>query len=141
VSGRTRRGRTAVSQQHRGGGQRRGQPPRPRGEGGPFPAREHPSSGGGRQSSGDRQRAVGEDRRAEAAKAAAGMHRELIAGELGISARTVDQHFATMFQRARAESRVELIAKCFAAGVLLPGSSAAEWQPVWSGKRCLASRS
>jgi hypothetical protein len=69
------------------------------------------------------------------------MHRELIAGELGISARTVDQHFATMFQRARAESRVELIAKCFAAGVLLPGSSAAEWQPVWSGKRCLASRS
>ena len=37
---------------------------------------------------------------------AAGIRSEQIARKLGISVRTVDQHFATMLRRAAADSRV-----------------------------------
>jgi|CZKT01.1.fsa_nt_gi DNA-binding CsgD family transcriptional regulator len=64
---------------------------------------------------------------------AAGRHNKQIAQELGISTRTVDHHLRTMLRRARAETRSELVARCYAAGILMAGT----WPPGWSGGRCL----
>jgi hypothetical protein len=61
----------------------------------------------------------------------------MIARLLHIEARTVDQHFQVMLRRADAANRAELIAKCFALGILLPGRSADKWEPAWSGSCCL----
>lgn len=58
-----------------------------------------------------------------------------IARKLGISARTVDDHVSVMRQRVGAADRAELIARCYAAEVLLLG-----WPPRWSGKRCVQVR-
>lgn len=62
-----------------------------------------------------------------------GMPNGRIARSLGISIRTVDQHVETMTRRTGAESRGELVARCFVTGVLQTGT----WPPVWSGKYCL----
>jgi DNA-binding CsgD family transcriptional regulator len=64
---------------------------------------------------------------------AAGMSNERIARLLGISARTVDQHLTTMLRRASAANRAELVARCYAAGIMREGI----WPPAWSGMRCL----
>jgi predicted DNA-binding transcriptional regulator len=64
---------------------------------------------------------------------AAGMSNEQIARVLSISIRTVDQHVATMLRRADAANRAELVARCYAAGIMREGT----WPPAWSGQRCL----
>lgn len=65
--------------------------------------------------------------------AATGLSSRQIARVLGISVRTVDDHFGAALHRSSARSRVELIARCGVAGVFAPD----RWPPVWSGKRCL----
>ncbi len=65
---------------------------------------------------------------------AAGQHNKEIAQVLGISTRTVDHHLRTMLRRAGAQSRVELVARCYAAEIMVAGT----WPPAWSGGRCLA---
>jgi DNA-binding NarL/FixJ family response regulator len=65
--------------------------------------------------------------------AAAGMTNKRIGRALGISARTVDLHVETMLRRTGATCRAELIARCYAAGILAVMS----WPPAWSGSRCL----
>jgi DNA-binding CsgD family transcriptional regulator len=65
---------------------------------------------------------------------AAGMNNERIGQRLGISTRTVDQHVVTMRRRADAENRTELVARCYAAGILRSGV----WPAAWTGRRCLA---
>jgi len=67
-------------------------------------------------------------------RAAAGLRNGQIAQALGLSARTVEQHLAMMLRRARARNRAELIARCYAAGILQPDS----WPPTWSHTVCLA---
>jgi RNA polymerase sigma factor (sigma-70 family) len=47
---------------------------------------------------------------------AAGQRNRQIAQALGISTRTVDHHLRTMLRRGGAESRSELVARCYAAG-------------------------
>jgi DNA-binding NarL/FixJ family response regulator len=64
------------------------------------------------------------------------MRNSQIARTLGISTRTVEQHFVAMRRRAGAASRGELIARCYAAGILDQGV----WPPGWSGARCLRIR-
>jgi DNA-binding NarL/FixJ family response regulator len=66
-----------------------------------------------------------------------GLPSPAIARALHIDSRTVDQHFQVMLRRANSANRVELIAKCFAVKILVPGSSADHWEPAWSGRRCL----
>lgn len=63
--------------------------------------------------------------------AAAGKTNKRIGTLLGISARTVELHVETMLRRSGAECRAELIARCYAAGVL----SVRVWPPTWSGRR------
>jgi DNA invertase Pin-like site-specific DNA recombinase/DNA-binding CsgD family transcriptional regulator len=63
---------------------------------------------------------------------AAGACSSRIARELGISPRTVDDHVSVMRQRVGAADRGELVARCYAAEILLLG-----WPPRWSGKRCV----
>jgi DNA-binding CsgD family transcriptional regulator len=65
---------------------------------------------------------------------ALGKHNKEIAQVLGISTRTVDHHLRTMLRRAGAQSRVELVARCYAAEIMVAGT----WPPAWSGSRCLA---
>lgn len=65
---------------------------------------------------------------------AAGLSNEYVARMLFISARTVDRHLATMLRRADAANRAELVARCYAAGILRHSV----WPPTWSGTRCLA---
>ena len=65
--------------------------------------------------------------------AADGMPSKQIARVLDISIRTVEEHIESMLRRSGAGSRVELIARCYAAGTLLTGV----WPPSWSGIRCV----
>jgi hypothetical protein len=51
---------------------------------------------------------------------------------LSISRRTAEYHMAEMLQRTESRSSVELVARCYAAGILVP----AEWPPQWSGRLC-----
>lgn len=64
---------------------------------------------------------------------AAGMSNEQIARTLSISIRTVDQHVTTMLRRADAANRAELVARCYAAGIMREGT----WPPALSDQRCL----
>ncbi len=64
--------------------------------------------------------------------AAMGLSSNEIARKLGISPRTVDDHLSVMRQRVGAADRGELIARCYAAEILLLG-----WPPRWSGRRCV----
>jgi DNA-binding NarL/FixJ family response regulator len=66
--------------------------------------------------------------------AAAGMTSKRIARTLGISVRTVNLHIESMLRRAGAACRAELIARCYAAGVLVTMA----WPPAWSGICCLS---
>lgn len=65
--------------------------------------------------------------------------RGMVSGEiahgLGVSVRTVEQHLAIMMRRASARNRVELVARCFAAGILVRGVRG--WPLEWSGRTCL----
>ena len=63
--------------------------------------------------------------------AAAGLCSSMIARQLGISPRTVDDHFSVMRQRAEVADRGALIARGYAAGILVG------WPPRWSGRCCL----
>lgn len=64
---------------------------------------------------------------------AAGLGGQAIGHELGISPRTVEDHLAVMRQHAGAHDSAELVARCYAAEILLPG-----WPPQWSGRSCLS---
>jgi DNA-binding NarL/FixJ family response regulator len=63
---------------------------------------------------------------------AAGFGGHAIGHELGISSRTVEDHLAVMRRRTGARDSAELVARCYAAEILLPA-----WPPQWSGKSCL----
>jgi DNA-binding CsgD family transcriptional regulator len=65
---------------------------------------------------------------------AVGKHNKEIAKVLGISTRTVDHHLRTMLRRAGVQGRAELVARCYAAEIMIAGV----WPPAWSGRRCLA---
>jgi DNA-binding CsgD family transcriptional regulator len=64
--------------------------------------------------------------------AAAGLVDRRIACVLHISLRTVEFHLARMMERTGAKNRTELVARGYAAGILVPS----EWPPTWSGSRC-----
>jgi DNA-binding CsgD family transcriptional regulator len=64
---------------------------------------------------------------------AAGMNAGRTGLELCISRRTVEFHLAEMLRRTGAQSSVELVARCYAAGILVPDA----WPPRWSGQLCL----
>lgn len=64
---------------------------------------------------------------------AAGMRSGDIAGELGISSRTVQSHLAIMRYRADVESTLDLIVRCCTAGILIPAGG----KLTWSGVLCL----
>jgi DNA-binding NarL/FixJ family response regulator len=64
---------------------------------------------------------------------AAGDTNDAIATRLNISGHTVAGHLRTMLTRSQARNRAELVARAYAAGVLLP----ATWPPRLSGRRCL----
>lgn len=57
-----------------------------------------------------------------------------IAGHLYLSARTIQQHFASMRRKARVRTRGGLIVRSYFMGVLQPE----EWPPRWSGWSCLS---
>jgi DNA-binding CsgD family transcriptional regulator len=54
-----------------------------------------------------------------------------IATKLGISARTVEGHIASMMRRSRASSRAGMLARAYDAAILIPLPAR------WSGRRCL----
>lgn len=64
--------------------------------------------------------------------AAAGLVDRGIASVLHISLRTAEFHLARMLERTGAKNRTELVARGYAAGILVPS----EWPPIWSGSRC-----
>ena len=64
--------------------------------------------------------------------AAAGLSGRAIGHQLGISPRTVEDHLTVMRKRAGARDTTELVARCYAAEVLVPA-----WPPRWSGRSCL----
>jgi DNA-binding CsgD family transcriptional regulator len=64
---------------------------------------------------------------------AMGMNAERTGRALCISRRTVEFHLAAMLRRTGAQSTVELTARCYAAGILMPEV----WPPRWSGRLCL----
>ena len=64
--------------------------------------------------------------------AAAGLSGGAIGRKLDISPRTVEDHLAVMRKHAGACNTAELVARCYAAEVLVPG-----WPPHWSGRSCL----
>ncbi len=67
---------------------------------------------------------------------AAGLNAAQTGRALCISRRTVEFHLTTMLRRTGARSSVELIARCYAAGILIPDA----WPPQWSGRLCTPSR-
>ena len=62
---------------------------------------------------------------------AIGLGNRVIGRDLGISPRTVEEHLAVMRKRVGARDRAELVARCYAAEILLP-----TWPPAWSGRNC-----
>lgn len=67
---------------------------------------------------------------------AAGLTDDAIASSSHLSPHTVRHHVTSAMRRASAQSRTELVAKCFAAGVL-----AAAWPPALDAERCLCALS
>ena len=63
---------------------------------------------------------------------ARGLTDEAVASACNLSPHTVRHHVASAMRRAAAQSRTELVAKCFAAGVL-----ALSWPPALDLYRCL----
>src|SRR5215469_14679119 len=68
---------------------------------------------------------------------ARGFSSATIAQLLVIEVCTVDRHIQIMLRRSDTTNRLQLTAKCFALGILLPGISLGNWEPRWSGRRCL----
>jgi DNA-binding CsgD family transcriptional regulator len=64
---------------------------------------------------------------------AAGRSADQAGQSLCISRRTVEYHLAAMQRRTGAQSSVELVARCYAAGILVPEA----WPPRWSGQLCI----
>lgn len=64
---------------------------------------------------------------------AVGATNEETAARLNLSTHTVAGHLRAMLGRCQARNRAELVARAYAAGILLPGV----WPPLLSGKRCL----
>jgi len=64
---------------------------------------------------------------------AAGRNAEQAGASLCISRRTVEYHRAAMLRRTGSQSSAELVARCYAAGVLVPDV----WPPLWSGQLCV----
>jgi DNA-binding NarL/FixJ family response regulator len=63
---------------------------------------------------------------------AIGLTDEAVASACHLSPHTVRHHVASAMRRASARSRTELVAKCFAAGIL-----SAVWPPAIDAGRCL----
>lgn len=63
---------------------------------------------------------------------ARGFTSKIVAMEMGISRRTVEDHLRAMRGRAGAQNSSELITRGFAAGIIVPS-----WPPQWSGTSCL----
>jgi DNA-binding CsgD family transcriptional regulator len=64
---------------------------------------------------------------------AAGKSAAQVARTLQISRRTVEYHLTQMMRRTGSQNGVELVARCYAAGILTPG----DWPPAWSGQLCV----
>ncbi|MFI7589285.1 response regulator transcription factor [Spongisporangium articulatum] len=64
---------------------------------------------------------------------AAGLSDRQVARRLDVGLATVRHHLATAMQRAAAHSRTELVAICYAAGIL----QVQVWPPVSTSLRCL----
>lgn len=64
---------------------------------------------------------------------ASGLSNVEIASRLSISVRTVESHLSNLLGKASCRARSDLMVRCFAAGVLMPGYM----PPRWSGKMCL----
>jgi DNA-binding CsgD family transcriptional regulator len=64
---------------------------------------------------------------------AGGRNAAQAAGALRISRRTVEYHLTEMQRRVGAQNSVELVARCYAAGILDPVA----WPPRWSGRLCI----
>ena len=64
---------------------------------------------------------------------AAGATNEEVAARLGLSAHTVAGHLRVMLSCSQARNRAELVARAYAAGILIPGV----WPPALSGRRNL----
>jgi DNA-binding NarL/FixJ family response regulator len=64
---------------------------------------------------------------------AAGATNEEAAASLNLSAHTVAGHLRVMLGRSQARNRAELVARAYAAGILVPGV----WPPALSGRRYL----
>lgn len=63
----------------------------------------------------------------------AGLEDSAIATKLSVSVTTIQAHMKHMRHKAGARDRAGVITRCYAAGVLLPGSL----PPQWSGTYCL----
>src|SRR5215831_5983683 len=64
---------------------------------------------------------------------AAGLTAGQAAQRLSVATSTVEDHLRVMRERTRTRNSVELAARAFAAGILVPGL----WPPRLSGHRCL----
>jgi DNA-binding CsgD family transcriptional regulator len=64
---------------------------------------------------------------------AAGAANEEVASTLNISGHTVAGYLRAMLHRSQARNRAELVARAYAAGILIPHT----WPPRLSGRRCL----
>jgi DNA-binding CsgD family transcriptional regulator len=64
---------------------------------------------------------------------ATGAPNDEVAAGMNISAHTVAGHVLQMLRRTRARNRAELVARAYAAGILVPLS----WPPSRTGRRCL----
>jgi len=64
---------------------------------------------------------------------AAGAANEEVASSMSISGHTVAGYLRAMLHRSQARNRAELVARAYAAGVLIPHT----WPPRPSGRRCL----
>lgn len=64
---------------------------------------------------------------------AGGATNDEAAASMNISSHTVAGHLRSMLDRSHSNNRAELIARAYAAGILLPYA----WPPRLSGRRCL----
>jgi len=64
---------------------------------------------------------------------AAGLTAGQAAQRLSVATSTIEDHLRAMRERTGTRNSVELVARAFAAGILVPGS----WPPRLSGHRCL----
>jgi DNA-binding CsgD family transcriptional regulator len=64
---------------------------------------------------------------------AAGASNDEVAASMNISGHTVAGHLRLMLSRSQARNRTELVARSYAAGILLTHT----WPPARSGRRCL----